>query len=85
MGNQSQFNPSDMAGMNAHPEGNRASKESKLYGKQEAEPVFQGEIPADPDVLADIEAQEVAGEYRMQEKLSKPRGNREAGSGGGQG
>lgn len=84
MGNQSQFNPSDMAGLSAHPEGNRASKESKLYGSQ-SEPAFEGEIPADTSVLADIEAQEVAGEYRMQNKLFKPRGEREGGSGGGQG
>ena len=84
MGNQSQFNPSDMAGMNAHPEANRASKKSKLYGGPQAEPVFEGEIPT-ADVLPDVAAQEVSGEMQQQNQLFKPRGEREAGSGGGQG
>jgi len=80
----SQFNPSDRAGTNAHPEANRASKESKLYGKR-SEPVFKGESPADTSLQADTLAKEVGDEYRMQEKLFKPRGKRDAGSGGGQG
>ncbi len=84
MGNQSQFNPSDMAGLSAHPEENRASKQSKLYGGPQAEPVFEGEIPS-ADVLPEVAAQEVGGEMQQQNQLFKPRGDREGGSSGGQG
>jgi hypothetical protein len=83
MGNQSQFNPGQMAGMSKTPEENRAGKKAKLYGNP-SEPFFEGESPSETDLSA-VAPQEVGDELQQQNQLFKPRGDRDAGSGGGQG